>query len=116
MFSILWRGSIEGLVIVERDLSAFDRWNAGVDAFGCQGLAEPVAVVAAVGDQGFRQRQRVEHEAGALVVAHLAFGEQQDERLAVAVADGMQLGVQPAFGASDTAGNIPFLSRLAAVR
>jgi hypothetical protein len=28
----------------------------------------------------------------------------------------MQLGVQAAFGASDTSGNSPFLSRLAAVR
>src|SRR5690606_17069811 len=32
------------------------------------------------------------------------------------VADGMKLGVQPAFGTSDMAGNIPFFRRLAAVR
>jgi len=32
------------------------------------------------------------------------------------VADRVELGVQPTLGALDTAGNIPFLSRLAAVR
>ena len=79
-------------------------------------LAEPGAVIAAVGDEVSGWRQGVEHEAGPLVVAHLAFRQEQDERPAVAVADGVELGVQPAFGAPDTAGNIPFLSRLAAVR
>jgi hypothetical protein len=34
----------------------------------------------------------------------------------MAITDGMQLGIQAAFGPSDTSGNIPFFSRLAAVR
>ena len=50
------------------------------------------------------------------MVAHLTFGEQEKYRAALSVADGVQLGVQAALGAPDTAGNIPFLSRLAAVR
>ncbi|ESZ12152.1 hypothetical protein X737_27500 [Mesorhizobium sp. L48C026A00] len=50
------------------------------------------------------------------MVAHLAFRQEQDDRPSVSIADGMQLGVQSALGAPDTAGNIPFLSRLAAVR
>ena len=79
-------------------------------------LAEPGAVVAAIGDEVRGRRQGAEHEAGALVVAHLAFRQEQDERPSVTVADGVELGVQPAFGAPDTTGNIPFLSRLAAVR
>jgi len=42
------------------------------------------------------------------MVAHLAFGQQQDDRLAGAIADGMELGVQAAFRAPDTTGNIPW--------
>jgi hypothetical protein len=50
------------------------------------------------------------------VVAGLALGEQQDDGAALAVASGVELGVQPALGAADAAGKSPFLSRLAAVR
>ncbi|PAQ08899.1 hypothetical protein CIT26_14940 [Mesorhizobium temperatum] len=50
------------------------------------------------------------------MVAHLPLAQKQDARSPFAIADGVQLGVQPAFGATDTAGNIPFLKRLAAVR
>jgi hypothetical protein len=46
----------------------------------------------------------------------LALGEQQDRWLAVAVTDGMQLRVHTAFGPPDTAGNSPFLTKLAAER
>jgi hypothetical protein len=70
--------------------------NAGLDAFGDEGLAEWSAVVTSVGDKRDRRRQGVEDEAGALVVAHLALRQQQDDRPALAVADGMKLGVQPA--------------------
>ena len=38
-------------------------------------------------------RQGVEHETGALVVAHLAFRQEQDDRPPVAVADSVELGV-----------------------
>jgi len=50
------------------------------------------------------------------VIAHLAFGQHHDERLAGAVADDMELGVQSAFRAPDTTGKNPFFKRLAAVR
>ncbi len=50
------------------------------------------------------------------MVAHLAFAKQQDDRFSGFVADGVELGVQAAFRAPDTTGNIPFLRRLAAVR
>jgi hypothetical protein len=77
---------------------------------------EPIAVVAAIGKKRFGRRQGVEDQSRALVIAHLALAEQQDERLAVAVADGVEFRVQAAFRAPDTPGNIPFFRRLAAVR
>ena len=104
------------LVIVERRLAAFGRWNAGLGYPFLQRVAKPVAVVAPVGDQGFRLWQDAEHELRALVIARLAFGKQHDQGLSGAVADDVQLGVQPAFRAPDTIGNIPFFRRLAAVR
>ena len=108
--------SIDRLVIGERRLSAF-RWrNAGFGPAFCQRRAKPVAVIAAVGDQGFGLRQGFEHEPRALVIAHLTLGQQHDEGLAGGVADNMELGVQAAFRAPDTTGNSPFFRRLAAVR
>lgn len=56
-------------------------------------------------------RQDVEYEACALVVSHLSFREQHDDRAALVTADGMVLGVQPASCASDTTGTSPFLSK-----
>ena len=58
----------------------------------------------------------IKHQARALMVTHLAFRQQQGNWPSLAVADGVQLGVQPALGAANTAGNSPFLSKLAAVR
>lgn len=52
----------------------------------------------------------------ALVVAHLSFSQKHDDRPALAVADGVELGVQAAPCAPDTTGNSPFFKRLAAVR
>jgi hypothetical protein len=83
-------------------------------AFGAPG-AEPVRVVAFVGEKVLGPRQGRKHERRALVVAHLALREEHDERPAVAVADRMQLRVQPAFRAPDTSGNRPFFRRLEAV-
>ena len=87
---------IERLVIGERNLSAFGRWNAGLGSPLLQRVAKPVAVVAPVGDQGFRLWQDAEHESRVLVVAHLAFGKQHDQRLTGTVTDDVHLGVQPA--------------------
>lgn len=79
-------------------------------------MAEPGTVITTIGDEVFGRWQGIEHEARAFVVAHLAFRQEQDDRPAVTVADDVELGVQPALGAPDTTGNIPFFSRLAAVR
>ena len=92
------------------------RWNAGLDVSGTKRLAELIAVVALVGNQRVGGRQAWIEQFRPRMVAHLALGQQHDERFAVAVTYDMELGVQPTLGASDTARNIPFLSRLAAVR
>ena len=107
---------VERLVEIERPLTALRRWNAGFGHALRERLAKPVAVVASIGDQGRGQRQRVEHQPRAFVIAHLTFGQHHDERLAGAVADDVELGVQPAFRAADTAGKSPFFRRLPAVR
>src|SRR3546814_2560410 len=50
------------------------------------------------------------------IVAHLPFAQRQDRRTALAVGDRVKLRAQAALGMSDTSGNMPFLSRLAAAR
>src|SRR3712207_5498488 len=107
---------IQRLVIGNRHLAAPGRRNAGRDVLVGKSLPEPVAVIASVGNQGCARWQRSHDEPSALMVAHLTFRQKQDDRLAGAIADGMELGVQATFRAPDTTGNIPLLSRLAAVR
>ena len=78
--------------IVWDSLLAVSSWgNARGDAAFKKGLAEPAAVVAPVGCEGFRRRQRGHHDARALVIAHLPFGQKQDQRFAVLIGDGVQL-------------------------
>lgn len=103
-------------VVGMENLSVPSRRDAGRDAATLQGDTKVVAVVTAIGDQFSGWRQHVKQQACALVVVHLAFGQQQDERSTAAVADGMQLRVQSAFGATDPAGAPFFCRRLADVR
>ena len=109
-------GFVERLVVFVLDFPVPPWRNAGLDVFGFQRRAELIAVITSVGDQrGCRRKVWIEQFCSC-VVAHLAFTQQQHERLAVAIANRVQFRVQAAFGAPDAAGNIPFLSRLAAVR
>ena len=107
---------VESFVVGIRPLAAPQRRNAGIDAPDGERIPEPGTVLAPVDDQASRRRQGIEDEAGNLKVAHLAFRQHHDDRPALAVADGVELGIQAAFRAPDTTGNSPFLSRLAAVR
>jgi len=107
---------VEFSVVGDRRFAVRSARDAGLDLEIGQGFAKPVAVIALVGDQDAGVRQVGQHGRSPPIVAHLAFGEQQDQRLAVGVADRMQFRVQAALGAPDTTGNSPFLSRLAAVR
>src|SRR5690606_41609525 len=86
--------------------------DAGLDALCLQGFPEGLAVIAPVGNQRFCSRQYIQHQTSAFMVAHLAFAEQHDDRASLAIADSVQLGVQPAFGSPDTTGNIPFFSKI----
>src|SRR5215210_5258455 len=108
--------AVERGVMRDRHLTVRLRGDAGGHLPGGKRLAQPVGIIASVGDEEVGLRDRLEHQSGALVVAHLPLAQQHDAWPALVVADGMKLGVQPAFGASDTSGNSPFLSRLAAVR
>ena len=104
------------LVVFDRLVAAGTAGNAGVDADACQSVTEPIAVMTLVGDEHVGPGQGGQYGRRAAIVTHLAFGQQQDQRLAVGVANCVQFGVQAAFGTSNTARNIPFLSRLAVVR
>ena len=106
---------VEAFVITELDDAIAFRRDAGLDVLGGKGVSERVAVVGLVGDEGFGGRQSWIEDFSTRVVAHLAFGEQQHERLTVAIHDGVEFRVQAAFGAPDTAGNAPLSRRLAAV-
>jgi hypothetical protein len=100
--------TVERFVIVHRLLAIFSAWYARRRALLDQSVAEPVAVVTAIGDQGGCSRQARQQRLSALVVADLAGGEMQQDRPPGLVADGVQFGVQAAFGASQTAGKAPF--------
>ena len=89
---------------------------AGGDAARNERPAESIRVISLVAQQRFGLGKRINHECCPLVVAHLSFAEQQNDRAALTVTYGMKLGVQASLGAPDTAGNSPFFKRLAAVR
>jgi hypothetical protein len=103
-------------VISERRLAVPFWRDTWLDpAFG-QSCSEPTAIVSSIGDEDFCGWQCRQDEAGALVIVHLPFGQEQDQRLAILIGDGVKLGVQAALCAPDAAGNRPFFKRLAAVR
>ncbi|MCY1376228.1 hypothetical protein D9M69_637040 [compost metagenome] len=107
---------IEDRIIWDDDLAISSRRNACGDFALCQCISKPAGVIPLVCQQSFCFGKGVEHFGGSFVIAHLPFAQKQDEWPTVTVADGMQLGVQATLGAPDTSGNIPFFSRLAAVR
>jgi hypothetical protein len=100
--------TIQRLVIGDRCLPAPGRRNARRDVLLDKSCPELVAIIAPVGNQSGARRQRSQVEPSAPLIAHLAFLQQQDDRLAGAIAGGMRLGVQPAFRAPDTRGTSLF--------
>ena len=104
--------------LVERDCGfAVGFWrDAGFYAARLECASKPVSIVAFVTQQSFGIRNGIKHQRCTLVIAHLTFREQQNQRTARAVAHGVQFGIQAALGAPDTSGNSPFFKRLAAVR
>lgn len=69
---------------------------------GSERCPEPVGVIAPVAQHGLGSGQGFDHQGDTLVVTHLAFGEQYDQRATLVVPHGEKLGVQPALGAPDT--------------
>ena len=107
---------VEFLVVLDGFLAVRAPRYAGLDVAFSQCIAEFVAVIALVANETVCLRQVVQNEVCAGVIADLAFCEQQDQRLAIFVANRMEFGIQASFCASDKAGNIPFFCRLEAVR
>ncbi len=107
---------VESFVVFDLYLPVLFGRNAGFDAFVFQSFPEPIGIVAAIRQKMLGKRQIIDDQVRAFVITHLAFRQEHHNRAAHTIANGMELGVQAAFRASDTAGNIPFLRRLAAVR
>src|ERR1700760_2093887 len=107
---------IERFVVVNRLSAVLGRGNARLDPSRVQRGAEIITVVAAVTDQNTAAWQLLEQQTGAGMIAHPALGQQQDNGLALGVAYRVELGVQPALGASDATRSPPFFRRLQAVR
>jgi hypothetical protein len=89
---------------------------AGLAASFGESIPEPIAIITTVGKTRFGGWQGIKDQPRTIVIAHLPLAEQQDEGLALAVADSVELRVQAAFRAPNAAGNSPFFNRLAAVR
>ena len=126
--------AVERGIVGMLDFTVLAWRDAWIDAFVDQGGAKLVAVVAPVTEQFLGRWQGIKHQSGTLMVAHLPFREQHDDRTSFTVTNRVQFGVQTSFCAPDMAGNSlrslstnamhwwnlgplrPFLSRLAAVR
>jgi hypothetical protein len=100
--------SVEGFVIIEGAFSVFPVGNAGCGAAFGQLLPEPGTVIASISDQRTSLWQGCQQCPGPFVVADLAGGEMEQNRLSGFVANGVQFGVQAAFCTSQTAGKAPF--------
>ena len=105
-------------VLVKRDgrFTAWYRGDTSSDATLRETGAKVVAVVAAIGQQHAGGGQARQQQGAADMITPLAFGEQQDDRPSMLVADRVQLGVQTALGTTDAPRDAPFCRRLAAVR
>ena len=106
---------VERFVVVDWLLAVAPWRDAGLDPFVSQSLTKPVSVIAAIGQQVFGVGQTVEQVASPFVIADLTRCEEEQQGPPRSIGDCVQLGIQAAFGASDTAGKSPFFSRLAAV-
>jgi len=106
---------VERVIVCERYLAVFSWRDARRHSPFDQRHPEPVRSVAAIRKQLFCFWQIIQNTCCACIIAHLSFGQEKNDRLSLAVAPRVQLRVQAAFRATDAAGNIPFLSRLAAV-
>ncbi len=80
------------------------RGDAGRDASGVEGLAEPVAVIGPIGEQDGRLGQVGRQSPGTDMIVALAFGEKQAQGSSPAIAQDVQLAGQAASAPPDSAG------------
>lgn len=108
---------IHGCAIARRRFATLTRRNTRGYAFGRESLAIGITVIALVTYQysGSFWQSWIKYPRPN-VVTGLACRQTHHERTSVFVDNCREFGVQPAFGTSDMAGNIPFSSRLEAVR
>lgn len=76
---------VERFVVVDLDFPVLPWRNAGRNTLFDQGFSEPVSVIATVSQQVFGPGQRVKQQGRTFVVAHLAFGQKQQQRSPLSV-------------------------------
>ena len=106
---------VEGFAVAAPCRSVLARRNAWCDTLLLEGGDEPIRIIAAVGDQVVDVGKIGQQASRTGVIAGVPSGQQQVDRLARVVAHRVELRIQAAFRATNTAGYCPFLSRLAAV-
>src|SRR3546814_8474890 len=108
---------VAALVVFDGLVPYFPARDAGRDALFLQGIAEPVGIIAPVGEHPLRFGQTVEQSGYARVIADLPGGHEEADRAAICIGHGMKLGVHTAFRADRKASRTPFFTpRLDAVR
>lgn len=108
---------IQGFAKISREVPTLSRWNTGGYSLCFECGSEFIAVVTFVTDQtrGSIRQSRIDQFCSNMI-AHIPFTQAHDDRSTMAITNRMQFGIQATFCAPDTAGNIPFLSKLQAVR
>ena len=108
---------VSALVVFDRCLTLLSTGDAGSYPLVLQRFPEPVGVIAAIPEQPIDLWEAAEQRPRSDVVADLSCGDEQVERAALAVTDGMQLRVHAALGSADEASTPPFFAaKLVAVR
>ena len=106
---------IKRFIILDFDFAVFFGWHAWLYAFSAQSVPEPIGIITAICKQHIGFGHSIQQMPSAFVIAHLPFGQEHGNRPAQTITNSMKFGVQAAFCAPNSTGNIPFLSRLAAV-
>src|SRR3546814_11806630 len=87
---------VAALVVFDGLVPYFPARDAGRDALFLQGIAEPVGIIAPVGEHPLRFGQTVEQSGCARVIADLPGGHEEADRAAICIGHGMRLGVHTA--------------------
>jgi len=99
---------VDCAIIIVLDFAALAGWNDGFSAALDQLFSQRLTVVAFVGDQFGRRRHRLDAELGDLAIVNVSGRQKQDTGATLLVADGVELGVSPAFRADIMSQAPPF--------